>query len=336
MADDPSHAPETPPAGGAAGRVRPQDITAVPVRHPGRWLAAAAIAYVIVALGYSLVTNPRFEWNVVGEFLFSEAILRGLGNTLLLTIIAMLAGVLLGVLVAVARQSENRLLASSAWTFVWFFRGTPVVVQLLGWAFIGAVYPQITLAVPFGGPELVDLKANSLITPWTAAVLGLALNEAAYMAEIVRGGLLSVDDGQQEAAEALGMTRAQSLRRIVLPQAMRVIVPPTGNETISMLKTTSLVFVIPINDLLYSSQLIYAANYKTIQLLMVASIWYLFITSILQTGQYYVERYYGRGQSRGGGGESLPGFVGRRLLRFERGEVDPLVPRAQGSSGRLI
>jgi polar amino acid transport system permease protein len=316
MADAPLPTSPLPPEGGAGG-VRAEDIKAVPVRHPGRWVAAALIAYVVIAVVNSMATNPRYEWDVVGEFLFSEAILRGLANTLLLTVIAMVAGVLLGILVAVARRSENPVLSSVGWWYVWFFRGTPVVVQLLGWAFIGALYPVITLGVPFGGPDLLDIKANSLITPWTAAFLGLALNEAAYMAEIVRGGLLSVDEGQTEAAEALGMSKVQTLRRIVLPQAMRVIVPPTGNETISMLKTTSLVFVIPINDLLYSAQLIYAANYKTIQLLIVVSIWYLLITSILQTGQYYIERYYGRGSNRAPK-EGLAKYVASRMFTIRR------------------
>ncbi|MEH3055194.1 MAG: amino acid ABC transporter permease, partial [Patulibacter minatonensis] len=239
----------TPPPPGEA-RVRPEDITAVPVRHPLRWLGAALLLYVVVAIVNSMATNPKYEWDVVWDFLFSESIIRGLGNTLALTVVAMVIGIALGILVAVARQSENPVLAKVAWVYVWFFRGTPVVVQLLAWAYIGALYKVITFGVPFGGPDLIHADAKSLISPWTAAILGLALNEAAYMAEIVRGGLLSVDEGQEEAASALGMSRAQTLRRIVLPQAMRVIIPPTGNETISMLKLTSLVFVIPLGDLL--------------------------------------------------------------------------------------
>lgn len=333
MADAPS--PTSPgPADAGTGAVRAEDIKAVPVRHPGRWVAAVAILYVIVALGNSIATNPRFEWNVIFDYLFSDPIMRGLGNTLVLTVVAMVVGVVLGIVLAVMRRSDNPLLSGAAWVYIWIFRGTPVLVQLLFWSFIGALYPVITLGVPFGGPDLIDVKATALITPFMAAILGLALNEAAYMAEIVRGGLLSVDEGQTEAAEALGMSRAQTLRRIVLPQAMRVIIPPTGNETISMLKTTSLVSVIAYTEILYAAQLIYAANYKTIPLLICVSLWYLFITSILQTGQYYVERYYGRGQSRGGG-ESVGGNVLRRMFRLERGQVPP-VPYTQRNPGGTL
>jgi polar amino acid transport system permease protein len=282
----------------ASGQVRPEDITAVPVRHPGRWVAAIAVIYVVIALLDSAVTNKNVEWSVVGEFLFSKTIMTGLAMTLILTVVSMAIGIVLGVLLAVMRRSENTLLSGVAWVYIWIFRGTPVYVQLLFWGSIGALYPVITLGVPFGGPELVHWKANDLITPFLAAMLGLALNEAAYMAEVVRGGLLSVDEGQDEAACALGMSRAQTLRRIILPQAMRVIIPPTGNETISMLKTTSLVSILAFSELLYRAQLVYAANYKVIPLLIVASFWYLLVTSILQTGQFYVERYYGRGSVR--------------------------------------
>ncbi|MGH3049723.1 MAG: amino acid ABC transporter permease, partial [Gaiellaceae bacterium] len=180
---------------------------------------------------------------------------------------------------------------------IWFFRGTPVLVQLLFWYNIAALYPKISLGIPFG-PQFAHVDANSLITPFLAATLGLGLNEAAYMAEIVRAGIISVSEGQTEAALALGMTRLQTMRRIVLPQAMRVIVPPTGNETISMLKTSSLASVIALSELLYSAQLIYSVNYRTIQLLIVASIWYLIVTTVLSFGQYYVERHFGRGASR--------------------------------------
>jgi polar amino acid transport system permease protein len=322
-----------PPEGGTGG-VRAEDIKAVPVRHPGRWVAAVIVIYIVVALANSVVTNPKFEWDVIGKYLFSDPILRGLGTTLFLTVIAMVVGITLGIVLAVMRRSENGLLSSAAWFYIWLFRGTPVLVQLLFWSFIGALYPIITLGVPFGGPDLVNLKANDLITPFMAAMLGLALNEAAYMAEIVRGGLLSVDEGQGEAAEALGMTKSQTLRRIVLPQAMRVIIPPTGNETISMLKTTSLVSVIAYSELLYSAQLIYAANYKTIPLLITASIWYLFVTSILQTGQFYIERYYGRG-SRRTDDPTLIGTIFTRMFSTRRGEVTPGVPHGgTGNVGR--
>jgi polar amino acid transport system permease protein len=277
---------------------RADDIKAIPVRHPGRWVSALVVLFVLVALIDSAVTNPRFDWGLVKHYLFSGPIVHGAGVTLLLTFVAMAVGILLGIVLAIMRRSDNPLLAGAAWVYIWLFRGTPVLVQLLFWGFIGALYPVITLGIPFGGGALIHESANSLVTPFLAAILGLALNEAAYMSEIVRGGLLSVDEGQTEAAEALGMSRGQTLRRIVLPQAMRVIIPPTGNEIISMLKTTSLVSVLAYSELLFAAQNIYAQNYKYIPLLIVASIWYLFFTSVLQTGQFYVERYYGRGSSK--------------------------------------
>lgn len=316
----------TPPLPGAAepapGAVRAEDIKAVPVRHPGRWVAAVVVLYIVVAVANSIATNPRFEWDVIFDYLFSEPILRGVLTTLMLTVVAMVIGTALGILLAIARRSENPLLSSAAWVYIWIFRGTPILVQLLFWSSIGALYPVITLGVPFGGPDLINADANALITPLMAAILGLALNEAAYMSEIVRGGLLSVDEGQTEAAEALGMSRGQTLRRIVLPQAMRVIIPPTGNETISMLKTTSLVSVIAYTELLYAAQLIYAANYKTIPLLICASLWYLFITSILQTGQFYIERYYGRGTRRVQE-STLVGTLASRMFTIRRDAGGP-------------
>jgi polar amino acid transport system permease protein len=276
---------------------RPEEIRAVPVRHTGRWVAAAIVLVLAVALVHSVAANARFEWHVVGSYLFDERILEGLRVTLELTVIAMAIGILLGVVLAIMRLSPNPLVSGASWLYIWFFRGTPVLVQLLFWYNIAALYPKIGIGVPFG-PSFIHADANKLITPFTAAILGLGLNEGAYMAEIVRAGIISVDEGQADAARSLGMTRLQTMRRIVLPQAMRVIIPPTGNETISMLKTTSLVSVIAVGDLLYGAQIIYALNFKTIQLLIVASIWYLACTSILYVGQFYLERHYGRGSSR--------------------------------------
>src|SRR3954465_1855540 len=276
---------------------RPEDIKAVPVRHPGRWVAAAIVALLGIALVRSMATNPRFEWDIVGQYFTSSSILDGLRVTIELTVIAMVIGILLGVILAVMRLSQNPLVAGASGLYIWFFRGTPLLVQLLFWNNISALYPKIAVGIPFG-PEFFHANANSLITPFVAAILGLGLNEGAYMAEIVRAGILSVDEGQTEAAHALGMTRLQTMRRIVLPQAMRVIIPPTGNETISMLKNTALVSVIATQELLYSAQLIYAVNYRQIPLLIVVSIWYLTVTSVLSIGQYYVERRFGRGSAR--------------------------------------
>jgi polar amino acid transport system permease protein len=235
---------------------------------------------------------------VVGDFLFDPRIVRGARVTLELTFLAMAVGIVLGVVLAVMRLSPNPLVVGLSSFYIWFFRGTPVLVQILFWQFVAALYPKISIGIPFGGPVFASTNANHLVTPFMAGLLGLGLNEAAYMAEIVRAGMLSVDEGQTEAAHSLGMRRILTLRRVVLPQAMRVIIPPTGNETISMLKTSSLVSVIGYAELLYSAQIIYSANFKTIPLLLVAAIWYLFFTSLLSIGQYYIERYYARGTSR--------------------------------------
>ncbi len=266
----------------------------MPVRRPGRWVAGLIVLVVAAALIRSVVTNARFEWSVVGEYLFDPRILHGDVITIELTVIAMAIGIALGVLLAVMRLSPNPLVSGASWFYIWFFRGTPLLVQLLFWYNIAALYPKIALGVPFG-PSVIHADANTLITPFAAGILGLGLNEGAYMAEIVRAGIISVDEGQADAAQSLGMTRLQTMRRIVLPQAMRVIIPPTGNETISMLKSSSLVSVIVVTELLYAGQLIYSVNFKTIQLLIVVSFWYIVLTSVLYVGQYYLERYYGRG-----------------------------------------
>jgi polar amino acid transport system permease protein len=298
----------------------PGEIQAVPVRHPGRWIAAAVIAVLFAALARSVVTNPRFEWGVVGDYLFSSRILNGLVVTLELTVLAMAIGIVLGVVLALMRLSQSALVSGASWVYIWLLRGTPVLVQILFWNYIAALYPTVGLGIPFG-PSFVHLDANSLITPFVAGTLALGLNEGAYMSEIVRAGIISVDEGQTDAAQALGLTRLQTMRRIVLPQAMRVIIPPTGNETISMLKTTSLVSFIAVVDLLYAAQLIYSVNYKIIQLLIVASIWYLAVTSVLSIGQYYLERYFGRGSAR----ETAPTLIQRIRTGFwpRHAEVEP-------------
>jgi polar amino acid transport system permease protein len=279
--------------------VRAEEIKAIPVRHPGRWVATAIVVFLVVALANSIATNKRFEWGIVGHWLFSRRILDGVVVTLELTATSMAIGIVLGILLAVMRLSPNPLVSGASWLYIWLFRGTPVLVQILLWYNIAALYPRFSLGIPFG-PTFGHFNASSLITPFVAGMLALGLNEGAYMAEIVRAGIISVPEGQTHAAQSLGMTRLQTMRRIVLPQAMRVIVPPTGNETISMLKTTSLVSVIALSppELLYASQLIYSVNYRTIQLLLVASIWYLVMTTVLTFGQFYLERYFGRGATR--------------------------------------
>jgi polar amino acid transport system permease protein len=274
--------------------VAPEAIVAVPVRHPGRWVAAAILLLLAAMFVHGLVTNPNWHWDVVGQYLFSSQVLDGLLLTLALTGLAMLIGIVLGIVVAVMRLSTNPIVAGIAWLYAWFFRGTPVLVQIVFWSFIGLLYRFPGLGIPFG-PVFVYFDANTLIPVFLGVTLGLGLNEAAYMSEIVRAGILSVDEGQTEAAEALGMTRLKVLRRIVLPQAMRIIIPPTGNEVISMLKTTSLATIVAVHELFGVVQFIYGNNFKQIPLLVVASLWYLALTSVLSIGQYYVERRYSRG-----------------------------------------
>jgi len=268
------------------------------VRRPGRWIAAAIMLLFAAAGVRSVVTAKGFGWHVVGHYLFDSRVMHGVLTTIYLTALCMVIGIVLGVVAAVMRLSPNPILRTASWLYIWFFRGTPLLVQLLFWFNIGALFPTLALGVPFG-PSLVHLHSNTVITGFVAALLGFGLNEGAYMAEVVRAGIISVDEGQNEAAQSLGLSRLQIMRLIVLPQAMRVIVPPTGNETISMLKNTSLVIVIgSVFDLLFEAQQIYSANYKTIPLLIVASIWYLLMTSVLYVGQFFIERRFGRGFSR--------------------------------------
>lgn len=269
-------------------------MDAVPVRHPGRWVATAVVLLFALAMANSVVRNSRYQWRVVGKYLFIEQILNGVKLTLLLTVVAQLLGIAIGVLIAIMRLSPNPVLSRCAWVYLWFFRGTPLLVQLIFWYNISALYPEFSFGVPFASPWL-HFNANALITPFAVAILGLGLNEGAYMAEIVRGGIVGVDRGQSEAAKALGMTHLQTLRRIVLPQAMKLIIPPTGNQTILMLKTTSLVSVLALADLLYSAQAIYAQNFQTIPLLIVVSLWFLAITSVLTVGQTFLEKHYSEG-----------------------------------------
>ena len=277
---------------------RPEDIKAVPVRHPWRWIAALLVLVVAASLIRSAINDSNFQWHIVGHYLFDSRVLAGIVVTIRLTALSMAIGIVLGVVLAVMRLSPNGLVSGSAWFYIWFFRGTPLLVQILFWNFIGALYPHITLGVPFGGPSIINANANSLISTSVAVVLALSLNEAAYMAEIVRAGIISVAEGQTEAAQSLGMGRLQIMRLIVLPQAIRVIIPPTGNEAISMLKNTALASVVAYRELLYSVQLIYAENFKQIPLLMVAVIWYLVMTSVLYVAQYFIERRFGRGFTR--------------------------------------
>ena len=277
----------------------PVAIDAVPLRHPWRLVAAAVITILVGLFLYGMATNPAYRWNIFAEYLFNDRILFGVWNTLQLTIYSMVLAIVLGVVLAVMRLSPNPIFRSVSWVFLWIFRGTPIYVQLAFWGLIPTIYANIQLGVPFG-PSFFHLNLQALSIPFILAMLGLALNEAAYMAEIIRAGISSVPEGQSEASTALGMSWGMTMRRTVLPQAMRVIIPPTGNEVISMLKTTSLVTAVPYAFDLYSiaTREIAARTFEPVPLALVAVAWYLLMTSILMVGQYYLERYYSRGASR--------------------------------------
>ncbi len=274
-------------------------IDAVPLRHPWRWVGAGVILVLVGLFLYGAATNPAYGWATYAKYLFNERILLGVWNTLQLTVYAMALGVVLGIVLSVMRLSPNPVFQAVAWFFLWIFRGTPVYVQLVFWGLLPTIYQKVQLGIPFG-PTFFHLNLQSLSIPFLLAVIGLGLNEAAYMAEIIRAGITSVPEGQTEASTALGMSWGMTMRRTVLPQAMRVIIPPTGNELISMLKTTSLVTAVPYSYDLYSiaSREIAARTFEPVPMLLVAATWYLIVTSILMVGQYYLEKYFSRGISR--------------------------------------
>ncbi|MCK8779963.1 amino acid ABC transporter permease [Rhizobium sp. NTR19] len=284
-----------------SGATEFRDVATAHAPFPfGRLALWLIVAIVVVDFSWIVAKNENFGWPVVAQYFFDPIVLSGLYVSLGLTVVAMILGVALGLVIAIMRMSNDRLASGFASLFIWFFRGTPLLVQLIFWYNMSTLFPQLSIAIPFG-PTLASWDTNSVITPMTAAIVGLALNEAAYMAEIIRGGLLSVERGQAETAEAFGMTKGRALRRIIIPQAMRSIVPPTGNQLISMIKATSLVSVIAMADLLYSVQSIYNRTFEIIPMLMVAVIWYLLITSVLNVGQSYIEAYYGRSDRRNAG-----------------------------------
>jgi polar amino acid transport system permease protein len=276
--------------------------------RPDRWIGGLVLALLVAQIGVFLVTNSRFEWNVVADYLFDPLVLDGLVTTLWLAVIAMVLGSVLGTLVGVARLSEFRAARIAATVYVSVFRAIPPLVQLLFWFNLAYLVDEIKLGLPFGGPALAAWSTNDVISPVTAAILGLALVESAFMAEIVRAGIMSVDPGQRDAAQAMGYTGRQTFFRIVLPQAMRMIIPPSGSQFIQVLKGTSLVSVIAMADLLYSVQSIYTRTYQIVPLLLVACIWYLVVVTVFTLGQQRLERRFARG-------DAAP-LVGRR--RFGR------------------
>jgi polar amino acid transport system permease protein len=275
---------DTPPAG-------PEAIKAIPVRHYGRYISAVVAIALLVGVVYAF-SQGKINWDAIPDYFFDDRVLQGVGRTLLITVLSMVIGIVGGIMLAVMRLSKNPVTSAISWFYIWFFRGTPVLVQLVVWFNLGLVFEYINLG-PFYKDEWSDF-----MTPFLTALLGLGLNEAAYMAEICRAGLLSVDEGQTEASHALGMSHAKTLRRIVIPQAMRVIVPPTGNEVINMLKTTSLVSVVQYSELFRVAQDIGQTSGAPAEMLFLAAAWYLLLTSVFSIGQYYLERYYARGSSR--------------------------------------
>lgn len=277
---------------------RPDDDIAglriVKHRHWGRWFSALIVLLLLSLVATSMVNNPRFEWDVVAQNLTEQSILRGVLMTIELTVISVVFGFAGGTLLALMRLSSNPVLVSVSWGYTWFFRAVPMLVQLFLWYNIAALYPQLSLSLPFVG-EVWRAETNELISPFSAAVLALVIHQSAYAAEIIRAGIQSVGQGQLEAAKALGYRPGQIFRQTVLPQAMRTILPPAGNEVIGQLKTTAVVSVIALQDVLYSAQIIYQRTYEVIPLLLVATAWYLLMTSVLSVLQHYVEVRFSRG-----------------------------------------
>ncbi|MEY9774737.1 amino acid ABC transporter permease [Arthrobacter sp. MW3 TE3886] len=293
---------ETAPAGtGSAGCKAATDYAdyrLVPARHPWRWVGTAVVAVGVAGIAWSLATNPRWEWGVVAQWFTAQSIVTGLLETLKLTAISGALGFILGFILALMRLSASPLLVSVSWTFSWIFRSTPLLVQMLLWYNLGYLYEKISLGLPFTDVRFFEAQTTTLISQFAAAVLGLTLNQAAYSAEIIRGGILSVDQGQLEAATALGIPAWRRSTRIVLPQAMRAILPTAFNEVIGLVKGTSIVYVLAYSELFYTVQVIYNRTQQVLPLLLVATLWYVVITSVLSVFQYYIERHYSKGAVR--------------------------------------
>jgi len=299
---------------GAAPTAAGRNDRITPRPHP--WgVVTWAIGLILVAqLVYILFTTPNFQWDVVGQWFLAGSVIKGLLTTLLLTVVCMAVGIVVGIVVAVLRLSRNRLLKAIAVAYISFFRAIPVLVQLLFWYNLAALFPTLSVGLPFGGPAFFSVHTNDVITPFTAAILGMGLSEAAFMAEIVRGGILSVPPGQTEASIALGLSRPRTFFRVVLPQAMRFIIPPTGNQVINMVKGTSLVSTIAMSELLYSVEAVYQRTFETIPLLIVACLWYLIVTAVLFAGQTWIEAHFA---------QRRPSFSFRAFVGFL-----PIHPRA--------
>jgi polar amino acid transport system permease protein len=293
----------------------------VPVRHPWRWVATAVIAVLVAMFVHGLATNDQWDWPVFLDYFTAPSILRAVRTTLWLTLWGTVLGFGFGTVLAAMRMSKSPLLQAVSWSYVWIFRSVPLIVNLLFWFNIAYLYKQLDFGIPFG-PSFLHVDTLDLLGPMTAAVFGLAVHQAAYSAEVMRSGLLSVDNGQREAAAALGIPRSRQFRRIVLPQAMRTILPTGANEVINLFKSTSVVYVMAISELFYQVRVIYNRNGAVWALLMVATVWYLVLTTVLSIVQYYIERHYARGNAR-----QLPPTPLQRLRALLRRDGDPAGPR---------
>ena len=299
-----------------SGRPRTEAIKAVPVRHPGRWVMIAILAVLVAMFVHLLVTNDRFQWSFIFReyapgkrgVMITGPVLKGLQGTLLLTVSSMAIGIVFGVIIAIMRLSPNRILSTVAWVYTWFFRAVPRLVLAVLFGNLNILWTRIGFGVPFDRQighlfgiddlnlQFYSVKASDLLAGFVAGMLALGLSEAAYMAEIVRAGIQSIDPGQSEAAVALGLSRGQVLRRVVLPQAMRVIIPPTGNEIIAMVKDTSLVAFVPVTfELFFQLNAISARTFVVLPVLVAALLWYLIICSVLMVVQFFVERHFSKG-----------------------------------------
>ena len=317
--EDPPQTPSISPTTGLSDA----DLPVVGHRHPWRWVGVAVVLVLLAMFAHGLVTNPGWDWPTFFQYFTTRTIFAALGVTLQLTLYGTVLGFALGGVIASMRLSSSPFLQVVAWGYIWAFRSIPLIVQLLFWFNLAYLYQELSLGIPFG-PEFVHFSTNNLFGPLGAAVLGLALHQAAYAAEIIRGGIISVDQGQLEAAAALGIPRLRQFFRIVLPQAMRSILPNGANEVISLFKGTSIVSVMAIPELFYQVQVIYGRNSRVVPLLMVATVWYIVLTTLLSIAQFYLERYFARGTSR-----ELPPTPIQRVRRSWRG----LQARAAAGSG---
>jgi polar amino acid transport system permease protein len=291
-------------------QVESDDPVIVPKRHYGRWISAVVALGILVAIGISLYQNPNIDHGTISHYMFAAPILDGLRVTVSLAVASMIVATVLGTVLGLMRLSKNPVLSTISVFYVWVFRAVPLLVQILVWGNFALLFPRINIGIPFTDWTLASYDSNSVLTVYVAAIIGFGLHEAAYMAEIVRAGVMSVDEGQRDAAQCLGMGRLRILRHIVLPQAMRFIIPPTGNQFISVIKATSLVYVIAGGDLLTSAQNISATNLRVLELLLVASVWYLILVSLASWGQHHLEQHFGRGATR-----DAPKKLRERLVR---------------------